>query len=235
MLRGKAISSEYFHPAAVAGQDFDLSVSDGPGDIRSLELYFHQSGLIWAGDYSCGGYARSEALQEILAGCAKKAAHKTMEVAGSTAPPACNGSKYCCLIGACDHLLLSPLTLAERLAEIEPFKNLHHPNSSCAPGLLCLYALALWAGPVRAQVLIAATSARWDAGFTMLGKSITCLPGSSASTPAEKPCQHCKESLRNRGRSNRDAAAVDYNECIQCLECIVHFDNQDQCVIFNQC
>ena len=43
-----------------------------------------------------------------------------------------------------------------------------------------------------------------------------------------KPCQHCHnrceiDAIRRDGR-------IDYEECIQCLECIVILNNDDQCV-----
>ncbi|HAQ87962.1 MAG TPA: ferredoxin, partial [Pseudomonas sp.] len=41
-------------------------------------------------------------------------------------------------------------------------------------------------------------------------------------------CQHCKHQCEI-GAIKRDGR-IDYDECIQCLECIVILNNDDQCV-----
>ncbi|MNE67675.1 quinol dehydrogenase membrane component [compost metagenome] len=43
-----------------------------------------------------------------------------------------------------------------------------------------------------------------------------------------KPCQHCRNHCEI-GAIERDGR-IDYDECIQCLECIVILNNDDQCV-----
>ena len=43
-----------------------------------------------------------------------------------------------------------------------------------------------------------------------------------------KPCQHCHNKCEI-GAIKR-SGAIDYDECIQCLECIVILNNEDQCV-----
>ena len=43
-----------------------------------------------------------------------------------------------------------------------------------------------------------------------------------------KPCQHCKNSCGIKA-IHKDGR-IDYNECIQCLECVVILKDQSQCV-----
>ncbi len=118
------------------------------------------------------------------------------------------------------------LTLAERLAEVEPFKTSitllfvrYWPFVAYALGLLvtgmfihkfyCRYLCPLGAGlAILGRLRL----------FSWLERVELC----------GNPCKHCKNecginAIRKDGR-------VDYDECIQCLECVVILRDSEQCV-----
>ena len=118
------------------------------------------------------------------------------------------------------------LTLAERLAEVEPFKTSitlmfvrYWPFVAYALGLLvtgmfihkfyCRYLCPLGAGlAILGRLRL----------FSWLERVELC----------GNPCKHCKNecginAIRKDGR-------VDYDECIQCLECVVILRDSTQCV-----
>ncbi len=133
--------------------------------------------------------------------------------------------KYPILLGLVGTAFYS-LTLAEQLAEVEPFKTSitllfvrYWPFVVYAVGLLvigmfihkfyCRYLCPLGAG--------LAVLGRFRL-FSWLDRVELC----------GNPCQHCKNecginAIRKDGR-------VDYDECIQCLECVVILRDEDQCV-----
>jgi NosR/NirI family nitrous oxide reductase transcriptional regulator len=133
--------------------------------------------------------------------------------------------KYPILLGLVGTAFYS-LTLAEQLAEVEPFKTSitlvfwrYWPFVAYAIGLLvigmfihkfyCRYLCPLGAG--------LAVLGRFRL-FSWLERIERC--GS--------PCQHCKNecginAIRKDGR-------IDYDECIQCLECVVILRDDQQCV-----
>ena len=118
------------------------------------------------------------------------------------------------------------LELAEKLVEVEPFKTgitlffvRYWPFVGYAVGLLvvgmfihkfyCRYLCPLGAG------LAALGKLRL---FNWLDRVELC----------GKPCQHCKNSC-GINAIHKDGR-IDYNECIQCLECVVILKDQSQCV-----
>lgn len=118
------------------------------------------------------------------------------------------------------------LALAEKLVEVEPFKTgitLHFvrywPFVAYALGLLvmgmfvhkfyCRYLCPLGAGlAVLGRLRL----------FSWLDRVELC----------GQPCQHCKNSC-GINAIHKDGR-VDYDECIQCLECVVILQDEDQCV-----
>lgn len=171
----------------------------------------------------CGWLCPFGALQEILSWGAKKLKIKQLRI-----PPALHRKlikvKYPVLGGL---LLISlyDLSLSERLAEVEPFKTSvtlvfvrYWPFVLYAIGLLlaglyvhkfyCRYLCPLGAG-------LAALS--FFHKYELLKRIPFC----------GTPCQTCNS--RCEIDAIRKDGSVDYNECVQCLECIVVLNSEDQC------
>jgi NosR/NirI family nitrous oxide reductase transcriptional regulator len=118
------------------------------------------------------------------------------------------------------------LTLAEQLSEVEPFKT-----------SITLFFVRYWPFVVYAAALLAVGMfihkfyCRYlcplGAGLAVLGK-FRIFSWLERVDRCGQPCQHCKNAcginaIRKDGR-------IDYDECIQCLECVVILRDQNQCV-----
>lgn len=192
--------------------------------IFILWVYTFISLFIWGRGLFCGWLCPFGALQEMAAWLGEKFGLRQIKV-----PEQWHRRliliKYPILIGLVGTAFYS-LTLAEKLVEIEPFKTSitllfvrHWPFVVYAIGLLvigmfihkfyCRYLCPLGAGLAIIGRLRA---------FSWLKRVELC--GS--------PCQHCKNAcginaIRKDGR-------IDYDECIQCLECVVILNDESQCV-----
>lgn len=180
--------------------------------------------FIWGRGLFCGWLCPFGALQEMTAWLGQKLRLRQIRV-----PEHWHRRlillKYPILLGLVGTAFYS-LTLAEQLAEVEPFKTSitlvfwrYWPFVAYAIGLLvigmfihkfyCRYLCPLGAG--------LAVLGRFRL-FSWLERIERC--GS--------PCQHCKNecginAIRKDGR-------IDYDECIQCLECVVILRDDQQCV-----
>ncbi|MEH6500226.1 MAG: 4Fe-4S binding protein [Pseudoalteromonas distincta] len=206
------------------GRDFDLTVFLMDPVIFVLWSFTFISLFIWGRGLFCGWLCPFGALQEILAWLAKKLHIKQWKVADPL-HRRLQWIKYAVLIGLVITSFIS-LTLAERLAEIEPFK------TSITLFFLrtwpfVLYALALLGLGLFVHKFYCRYVCPLGAGLAMLGK-YHLFAWLKRIDACGKPCQHCKNHCEI-GAINRDGS-IDYNECIQCLECIVILNNQDQCV-----
>lgn len=180
--------------------------------------------FIWGRGLFCGWLCPFGALQEMVAWLGQKLRLRQIRV-----PERWHRRliliKYPVLLGLVGTAFYS-LTLAEQLAEVEPFKTSitlvfwrYWPFVAYAIGLLvigmfihkfyCRYLCPLGAG--------LAVLGRFRL-FNWLDRIDRC--GS--------PCQHCKNECGiNAIRKN---GQIDYDECIQCLECVVILRDDSQCV-----
>lgn len=206
------------------GSDFDLSVFLMDPVIFILWSFTFISLFIWGRGMFCGWLCPFGALQEMLAWLANKLHIRQWRIADPL-HHRLQWIKYAVLIGLVISSFIS-LTMAERLAEIEPFK------TSITLFFLrtwpfVLYALALLGLGLFVHKFYCRYLCPLGAGLAMLGKYhlFSWLKRIDA---CGKPCQHCKNHCEI-GAINRDGS-IDYDECIQCLECIVILNNEDQCV-----
>jgi NosR/NirI family transcriptional regulator, nitrous oxide reductase regulator len=180
--------------------------------------------FIWGRGLFCGWLCPFGALQEMAAWLGEKLKFRQVRV-----PEHWHRRlillKYPILLGLVGTSFYS-LTLAEQLAEVEPFKTSitllfvrYWPFVAYAVGLLvigmfihkfyCRYLCPLGAGlAVLGRLRL----------FSWLDRVDLC----------GTPCQHCKNAcginaIRKDGR-------IDYDECIQCLECVVILNDEEQCV-----
>lgn len=180
--------------------------------------------FIWGRGVFCGWLCPFGALQEILGWIAKRLHIPQWKISDSS-HRRLQWLKYLILIGLVSTAFYS-LTLAERLAEVEPFKTsitLFFVRS----WPFVLYAMFLLGLGLFVHKFYCRYVCPLGAGLAMLGK-FHLFSWLTRIDPCGKPCQHCKNHCEI-GAIKRDGR-IDYGECIQCLECIVILNDKDQCV-----
>ncbi|MDX1726142.1 MAG: 4Fe-4S binding protein [Pseudomonas sp.] len=204
--------------------DFDIRVFLMDPLIFILWSFTFVSLFIWGRGLFCGWLCPFGALQEILGWVAKGLRIRQWKIA-ERSHQRLQKLKYVILLG----LLLSAfysLSLAERLAEVEPFKTsitLFFVRS----WPFVLYAVILLGLGLFVHKFYCRYVCPLGAGLAMLGK-FHLFAWLTRIDACGNPCQHCKNhceigAIERNGR-------IDYDECIQCLECIVILNNDDQCV-----
>jgi NosR/NirI family nitrous oxide reductase transcriptional regulator len=204
---------------------FDIRVFLMDPLIFILWSFTFVSLFIWGRGLFCGWLCPFGALQEILGWVAKGLRIKQWKIA-ERSHQRLQKLKYVILLG----LLLTAfysLSLAERLAEVEPFKTsitLFFVRS----WPFVLYAVILLALGLFVHKFYCRYVCPLGAGLAMLGK-FHLFAWLKRIDACGNPCQHCKNHCEI-GAIERDGR-IDYDECIQCLECIVILNNDDQCVV----
>ena len=133
--------------------------------------------------------------------------------------------KYPLLVGLVTVAFYS-LTLAEQLAEVEPFKTSmtllfarHWP--------FVLYALILLGLGMVVHKFYCRYLCPLGAGLAILGR-LGRFKWLDRVEQCGSPCQLCKR--RCGIDAIRKDGSIDYDECIQCLECVVILNDPKQCV-----
>ncbi|KAA1174244.1 4Fe-4S binding protein [Marinobacter salinexigens] len=180
--------------------------------------------FIWGRGLFCGWLCPFGALQEMASWLGQKLGVRQIRV-----PERWHRKlillKYPILLGLVGTAFYS-LTLAEQLAEVEPFKT--------SITLLFVrywpfvaYAIALVAASLFIHKFYCRYLCPLGAGLAALGR-FRLFSWLDRVELCGNPCQHCKNecginAIRKDGR-------VDYDECIQCLECVVILQDSQQCV-----
>ncbi|WP_413043477.1 4Fe-4S binding protein [Pseudomonas sp. YJ42] len=205
-------------------QDFDIRVFLMDPVIFMLWSFTFVSLFIWGRGVFCGWLCPFGALQEMLGWVAKRLRIRQWKISDRN-HQRLQWLKYLILIGLVPTAFYS-LTLAERLAEVEPFKTsitLFFVRS----WPFVLYAVILLGLGLFVHKFYCRYVCPLGAGLAMLGK-FHLFAWLTRIDACGKPCQHCKNHCEI-GAIKRDGR-IDYDECIQCLECIVILNNEDQCV-----
>ena len=171
----------------------------------------------------CGWLCPFGALQEMAAWLAKKLSIPQLKISFRTHTRLWR-LKYVVLVFLVGTSLYS-LTAAEILSEVEPFKTAitlvfirSWPFVLYAVGLLVVSlfvhkAYCRYLCPLGAGLAVLG----WFHRFEWLSRRSEC----------GNPCQLCKNKCEIGAIT--PAGKVDYNECIQCLECIVYYNNDELC------
>jgi NosR/NirI family nitrous oxide reductase transcriptional regulator len=192
--------------------------------IFILWVYTFVTLFIWGRGLFCGWLCPFGALQEMAAWLGQKLGLRQIRV-----PERWHRRlillKYPILLGLVGTAFYS-LTLAERLAEVEPFK------TTITLGFVrywpfVVYAVALLAVGMVIHKFYCRYLCPLGAGLAVLGR-FRLFSWLERIDRCGQPCQHCKNAcginaIRRDGR-------VDYDECIQCLECVVILRDSHQCV-----
>ena len=189
-----------------------------------LWTYTFISLFVWGRGLFCGWLCPFGALQEMAAWLGEKLKFRQVKV-----PEKWHRRlillKYPILLVLVGTAFYS-LELAEKLVEVEPFKTgitlffvRYWPFVAYAVGLLVV---GMFIHKFYCRYLCPL-----GAGLAVLGK-LRLFSWLDRVELCGKPCQHCKNScginaIQKDGR-------IDYNECIQCLECVVILKDQSQCV-----
>ncbi|MFT7366524.1 MAG: NosR/NirI family nitrous oxide reductase transcriptional regulator [Marinobacter psychrophilus] len=192
--------------------------------IFILWVYTFISLFIWGRGLFCGWLCPFGALQEMAAWLGEKLRLRQIKV-----PERWHRRliliKYPILIGLLGTAFYS-LALAEKLVEVEPFKTSitllfvrHWPFVVYAVGLLVI---GMFINKFYCRYLCPL-----GAGLAIIGR-LRLFSWLDRVELCGTPCQHCKNAcginaIRKDGR-------IDYDECIQCLECVVILNDEEQCV-----
>jgi NosR/NirI family nitrous oxide reductase transcriptional regulator len=208
--------------AIVDGFDIRLFLLDPL--IFILWCYTFISLFLWGRGLYCGWLCPFGALQELLGWVALRLGIKQWRVAEHW-HRRLRLLKYPILVGLVATSFVS-LTLAEQLAEIEPFKTSmtlvfvrHWPFVFYA---LLLLGLGMFIHKFYCRYLCPLGAALAIIGklrrFSWLDRIELC----------GNPCQRCKHSCGID--AIKPDGAIDYDECIQCLECVVILQDPGKCV-----
>lgn len=181
--------------------------------------------LVGRGLY-CGWLCPFGALQEMCALVAEKLKIRQIRIKPKHHKRA-QKIKYVLLLGL---LALSfySLTMAEKVAEIEPFKTaitLHFFRY----WPFVLYAVLLLALSLKIHKVYCRYLCPLGAGLAIVGR-FPLVKLLTRRKECGSPCQLCKQKKCGIDAIELDGR-IDYAECIQCLECVVTLDNPDMCKI----
>jgi NosR/NirI family transcriptional regulator, nitrous oxide reductase regulator len=205
-------------------EGFDITIFLMDPVIFILWSFTFVSLFLWGRGLFCGWLCPFGALQEMIGWVAKRLHIRQWKVSDPW-HRRMQWVKYLILI-ALVPLAFYSLTLAERLAEVEPFKTsitLFFVRS----WPFVLYALVLLGLGLFIHKFYCRYLCPLGAGLAILGR-LRLFSWLRRIDACGKPCQHCHnhceiDAIRRDG-------SIDYDECIQCLECIVILNNEDQCV-----
>lgn len=174
----------------------------------------------------CGWLCPFGALQEIMSLIAKKLSIKQIKISPKHHKHA-QKIKYIILFTLLGTSFYS-LSLAEKLAEIEPFKTSLTLNF-VRYWPFVLYAVILLLFSLKIHKFYCRYICPLGAGLAILGR-FPMLKWLRRREECGSPCQLCRNKKCEIDAINRDGS-IDYSECIQCLECLVTIENPKLCVV----
>ncbi|MEY8216149.1 MAG: 4Fe-4S binding protein, partial [Colwellia sp.] len=174
----------------------------------------------------CGWLCPFGALQELLSLLAKKLRIKQIKISPQHHKQA-QKIKYIILFILLGTSFYS-LSLAERLAEVEPFKTSITLNF-IRYWPFVLYATLLLLLGLKVHKFYCRYICPLGAGLALLGR-YPLLKWLTRRKECGNPCQLCRNKKCEIDAINKNGA-IDYSECVQCLECLVTIESPTLCVV----
>tara|TARA_R110000744_G_scaffold159657_1_gene275779 strand:+ start:22548 stop:24626 length:2079 start_codon:yes stop_codon:yes gene_type:complete len=208
------------------GSDFNIAVFLLDPVIFILWVFVFVTLFLWGRGIFCGWLCPFGALQEFMGMLATKLRIRQLKISPKHHKFG-QKIKYLVLLGLVVCSFYS-LTMAEKLAEIEPFKTSITLNF-VRYWPFVLYALLLLVLSLKIHKVYCRYLCPLGAGLAVLGR-YPLFKWLTRRKECGSPCQLC----RNK-KCAIDAieatGAIDYKECIQCLECLVTIESPQLCVV----
>ncbi len=194
--------------------------------IFILWVFVFISLFIFGRGLFCGWLCPFGALQEMMGILAKKLNVRQVKIAPKHHKNA-QKVKYIILFILLGTSFYS-LSLAEQLAEIEPFKTSITLNF-VRYWPFVLYSVLLLLLSLKIHKVYCRYLCPLGAGLAILGR-FPLLKWLRRRQECGSPCQLCKNKKCDIDAINQDGS-IDYGECIQCLECLVTIESPKLCVV----
>ena len=207
-------------------QGFNIDVFLLDPIIFILWVFVFISLFLWGRGLFCGWLCPFGALQEFAALIASKLKIKQIKIKPRH-HKAAQKIKYVVLILLVGSSFYS-LTLAEQLAEIEPFKTSITLNF-VRYWPFVLYVVLLLALSLKIHKVYCRYLCPLGAGLAVIGR-YPVFKWLSRRQECGSPCQLCRNKKCGIDAINKDGS-IDYGECIQCLECLVTIKSPKECVV----
>jgi transcriptional regulator of nitric oxide reductase len=194
--------------------------------IFILWLFVFISLFLWGRGLFCGWLCPFGALQEFAALIASKLKIKQVKIK-SQHHNAAQKLKYVILLLLIGCSFYS-LTLAEQLAEIEPFKTSITLNF-VRYWPFVLYAILLLVLSLKIHKFYCRYLCPLGAGMAIIGR-YPIFKWLRRRKECGSPCQLCRKKKCGIDAIKKDGV-IDYGECIQCLECLITIESPQICVV----
>ncbi len=188
-----------------------------------LWIYTFISLFVWGRGLFCGWLCPFGALQELLSSVAKRLKFPQWRIKDSS-HFALQKIKYLILISLLI-ICFYDLAWAQTLAEIEPFKT-SITLVFDREWYFVLFATGLLALGMFIHKFYCRYMCPLGAGLAILGY-FHLFEQLDRRSDCGKPCQVC--AVRCEIKAIKKSGEIDYNECIQCLECEVIYQDEHQC------
>ena len=179
--------------------------------------------FIWGRGTFCGWLCPFGALQELTGKLAQALKVPQLMIRRST-DARLKLLKYVVLAGILGSAVFSP-ELTDKLVEIEPFKTAITLNFVRSWPFV-LYAGALLVASMFVYKFFCRFLCPFGAGLAILGR-IRLLDWLPRRAECGKPCQTCRH--RCEYEAIRPNGTIQYEDCFQCLDCVVIYESDEKC------